>query len=141
MNIWRELAAFSAYLLAHAGLETAYFFAGIQKYMRMFKRLLRDQRNVPLAPLYAIVGYVIFFIATYVVVIRDAWTRRFSMGITLMRAALFGAAVYAVFNLSNAAVVRGYDMVSVAIDVSYGIVSIVLLALIAFMVGPEWKRN
>lgn len=141
MHLAREAAAIGVYLLAHGSLEAAYFALGIRGMVRAFKALLKDARPAPGAAAYAVLGYAAFFAATYALVIRDALVKQRRRGLleTAVRAALFGAAVSCVFNLSNAAMARGYPMGRAAVDVAYATASVALLAVAAHAVGRRWN--
>lgn len=119
------------YLALHSACEALYLWLNGSKYQSMVLSLMKDPGAPEHRWAYALLAYVAFFAATYLIVFRPAYLKRASLREALLTAVLFGAAVYGVYNLTNMFLMRGYDAKIAAIDIGYGVASMALLAYAA----------
>lgn len=98
------------------------------------KRTLRIASKAAAAACYVAVAIALLFVAVPLAATgrqgRPAGTRAFSAG------ALVGFVVYAVYNLTNAATLSGYEWLTAAIDTAWGTVLFGGVTLLWF-----WVRN
>ena len=122
----------TTYAVTHAALEAPYIFLYGQQYLQMMRNLARDPSPPKDQALYVGVAYVLFGVATYVLVYRDTLLGTCSLKTCLFKAALYGLAVYGVFNLTNMVAFNGYDKWVATRDLIYGVLSMCVIALVAF---------
>ena len=122
---------FLVYLIAHAIIESAYIFTYGPAYASMVRGLLKNPTTPPNQLLYAVLAYIPFFIATYIIVVKPAYYYKRSLKESILIAVLFGAAVYGVYNLTNMFIMKGYNVTIAVRDMLYGVFSMVALVLLA----------
>ena len=121
-----------AYIITHAILEVPYIVTYGQQYLQMMRNLARDPAPPQNQLLYTAVAYAIFGITTYFLVFRETLQGTVPLTNSLFKAALYAAAVYGVFNLTNMVAFKGYDAWVAIRDMLYGIFSMASLAAVAF---------
>jgi uncharacterized membrane protein len=119
------------YVLVHAALEAGYVLLCGRAYMKMVERVQCGASNTRrVRYLYAVLAYVVFFAATfYVLVLPTLLARKWWYGAVL--GAAYGAAVYGVFNLTNLFLFRHYDLRIACVDMAYGVASLALIGALA----------
>ena len=120
------------YALTHAALEIPYIMTYGQDYLHMMRSIAKDPGAPANQHLYALIAYAIFCTATYVFVFRDTMISKDSLAYSLGRAALFGAAVYGIFDLTNLFAFKEYNVGLAMTDLAYGILVMVIIASVAF---------
>jgi uncharacterized membrane protein len=125
------------YLTVHAAMEAAYLGAFGPHYAAMVTGLLKDPAAPPNRWLYAVAAYACFFPAAYVLVFREAARGQHSLAACALRGALFGAAVYGIYNFTNMFLVAGYEWKAAARDIAYGCTSCALLGAAGYAMRPR----
>lgn len=124
-----ELTSIIIYFCSHVILEFVYLGVYGSTYMNMIKNLLKDKSTPKHSITYAVLAYIVFFVSTYVIVFRNGGN--LSLHSHLLTGALFGAAVYGIYNFTNMFLINGYDTFVALRDVIYGISSMLILVLIS----------
>ena len=130
----RESVALVVVLVAYALAEAAWLFSMRSTYSGWFQAFSRGPlqlRSIPAAAL----TYVVLLASFYVLVIRSNAPRASSspspspsLAHQVARGALFGLAVYGVYNLTNVSTLPGYPWAMVAVDATWGTVAFGALA-------------
>lgn len=82
----------------------------------------------------AAVGYIVYMLATFVVVVYPIATGRVNtIWNVLLLATAYSAAVYVTFNLTNLYMFKAYTIRLAIIDMTYGLASLVFVALLTWL--------
>lgn len=120
------------YAIAHAAMEIPYIYSYGQEYLDMMRNVAKDTTAPNNQKLYAVIAYAIFAIATYVLVFKEILENKKSLSECIMWAMLYAGAVYGVFNFTNLVAFNEYKFDLALRDLLYGVVSIIILAMLAF---------
>ncbi len=124
------------YALTHAAMEIPYIMTYGQDYLRMMRGIAKDPGAPENKNVYALAAYAIFCVATYVLIFKETMQSQHSLSYSLLRAALFGAAVYGVFDLTNLFAFKEYNIGMAIKDLVYGIFVMVVIAFVAYSNRP-----
>lgn len=97
--------------------------------------ILLEKPNMPAALLF----YVIYIIGIVVFVVMPA-LKTGSLGHAAGYGALFGLVAYATYDLTSLAVVKGFNVKIVAIDLVWGMVLTSVVATVTYLVVHTWFR-
>jgi uncharacterized membrane protein len=103
-------------------------------YQSQIGDLLRPEPNL----LAAAVFYCIYLVALVVFVVRPGITQ--SVKVLSARAALFGLAMYATFDLTNLSVLEGWNVTITVVDLLWGMVISTAVANIACLILRHRKQ-
>lgn len=134
--ILKKVHPFFVYLLAHMAMEVPYISSYGKDYLGMMRSLAKDTSPPVNEKLYILLAYVIFAVATYVIVFREILTSNKSVKECIILALLYGGSVYGVFNLTNMVAFKGYRSDFAIRDMAYGTLSTVVLAMLACAMRP-----
>lgn len=132
-----QLSQFLVYIFVHAILEALYARSQLSSFKKMVLSIQgpvqTNNRTV-----YAIAGYAIYFVATFVLIIQPILNGQVqTIGHVLQNSIAYGGAVYGVFNATNLYLFKNYSTKIAFIDFVYGVASLTALSLCAWF----WKHN
>ena len=132
-----ELELLIAYVLFYGALEMLYLKLATPFYQRNFAVVQSiKQPYVNLG--WAALAYVALFVTVYRFVIRPIFVASSmhampTMRATVANATLMAVAIYGVYNLTNLATLKGYAPLVAAVDVTWGIAAVNVVAGACYM--------
>ena len=127
------------YALAHTAMEVPYVSSYGQEYLTMMRGLAKDGAPPTNQGAYVVIAYIIFALATYVIVFKEVLKSNKTLTECIVWALLYAGAVYGTFNLTNMVAFKAYKHDVAMRDLLYGVVSMILLALLAYSMRTTTK--
>jgi uncharacterized membrane protein len=86
---------------------------------------------------YAAIIFYLLFIAGILIFVVVPGIRENNLGLTLLKAALFGLITYATYDLTNQATVKDWPMIVTVVDLAWGTVLSTVVSCAGFFIG-KW---